>query len=147
MRPLRLVYAVTACQFAAMGMFFTGIQLYVQDELGGSKSAVGFSVGAFSITAVLVRPTVGRGVDVRGRKPYLYLGLALLAASSLGFLLADSVTAVVALRLVQGVSGACVYTVVASMATDFAPVPKRASAIARMSLFQYAGIAGGPTIA
>ena len=39
------------------------------------------------------------------------------------------------------------YTVVASMATDLAPVEKRASAIARMSLFQYAGIAGGPTIA
>jgi MFS family permease len=130
-----------------MGMFFTGIQLFVDDELGGSKAAVGLSVGAFSITAVLVRPAVGRGVDLRGRKPYLYVGLGLLAVSSLGFVFAHSVPAVVGLRLLQGISGACVYTVVASMATDFAPLPKRASAIARMSLFQYAGIALGPTIA
>jgi MFS family permease len=40
-----------------------------------------------------------------------------------------------------------VYTVVASTATDFAPLAKRASAIARMSLFQYAGIALGPSVA
>lgn len=146
-RPLRLVYAVTFCQFAAMGMFLTGIQLFVRDELAGSKAAVGLAVGAFSITAVLSRPMVGRGVDQRGRKPFLYLGLVLLALSSLGFLVADSLWAVVALRLVQGVNGACVYTCVAAMATDLAPAGKRASAIARMSLFQYAGIALGPSIA
>ena len=146
-RPLRLVYAVTLCQFAAMGMFFTGIQLYVEDELDGSKAAVGLAVGAFSITAVLVRPNVGRGVGRRGRKPFLVVGLALLTLSSLGFLVADAIAVVVVLRLVQGISGACVYTVVASMVTDFAPLEKRASAIARMSLFQYAGIALGPTVA
>ena len=146
-RPLRLVYAVTFCQFAAIGMYLTGIQLFVKDELGSSKAAVGLAVGAFSITAVLSRPIVGRGVDVRGRKPFLYLGLSLLVVSSLGFLFAHSLVAVVALRLVQGVNGACVYTCVAAMATDLAPLDKRASAIARMSLFQYAGIALGPTIA
>jgi MFS family permease len=146
-RALRLVYAVTLCQFLAIGMFLTGIQLFVRDDLGGSKAAVGLAVGAFSITAVLSRPIVGRGVDVRGRKPFLYVGLVLLIASSLGFLAAHSETSVVLLRLVQGVNGACVYTCVASMATDLAPPGKRASAIARMSLFQYAGIALGPTIA
>jgi MFS family permease len=146
-RSLRLVYAVTLCQFVAIGMFLTGIQLFVKDDLGASKAAVGLAVGAFSITAVLSRPIVGRGVDVRGRKPFLYVGLALLVLSSLGFLVAHSLAAVVALRLVQGVNGACVYTCVASMATDLAPPGKRASAIARMSLFQYAGIALGPTIA
>ena len=146
MRSLRLVYAVTFCQFAAMGMYLTGIQLFVRDELTGSRAAVGLAVGAFSITAVLSRPIVGRGVDQRGRKPFLYVGLTLLALSSLGFLVADSLAAVVALRLVQGVNGACVYTCVAAMATDLAPPGKRASAIARMSLFQYAGIALGPSV-
>jgi MFS family permease len=141
------VYAVTFCQFAAIGMYLTGIQLFVKDELGSSKAAVGLAVGAFSITAVLSRPIVGRGVDVRGRKPFLYVGLVLLIVSSLGFLVAHSVAAVVALRLVQGVNGACVYTCVAAMATDLAPLDKRASAIARMSLFQYGGIALGPTMA
>lgn len=138
---------MTFCQFVALGMYLTGIQLFVKDELVGSEAAVGFAVGAFSITAVLARPIVGRGVDQRGRKPFLYVGLSLLALSSLGFLVADSLAAVVALRLVQGVNGACVYTCVAAMATDLAPPAKRASAIARMSLFQYAGIALGPSMA
>lgn len=145
--PLRLVYAVTFCQFAAIGMYLTGIQLFVKDELLASEAAVGLAVGAFSITAVLARPIVGRGVDQRGRKPFLYVGLVLLALSSLAFVVADSLAIVIALRLVQGVNGACVYTCVAAMATDLAPPAKRASAIARMSLFQYAGIALGPSMA
>src|SRR5688572_13282837 len=128
-------------------MYLTGIQLFVRDELAGSRAAVGLAVGAFSITAVLSRPIVGRGVDLRGRKPFLYAGLSLLAVSSLGFLVAESLAAVVVLRLVQGVNGACVYTCVAAMATDLAPPDRRASAIARMSLFQYAGIALGPSMA
>lgn len=60
LRSLRLVYAVTFSQFAATGMFFAAIQLFVEDELVASKASVGLAVGAFSITAVLVRPAVGR---------------------------------------------------------------------------------------
>jgi len=146
-RPLKLLYAVTLCHFTAMGLYFSAIQLYVEDELLGSKASVGLSVGAFSITAVLVRPTVGRGIDVRGRKPFLVAGLAALLVSSLGFLGADSVAEVVVLRLVQGISGGCVYTTVAATATDLAPRGKRAAAIARLSLFLYAGFALGPAIA
>ena len=144
---LRLLYAVVLCHFTAMGLYFAAIQLFVEDELLGSKAAVGISVGAFSITAVLVRPTVGRGIDVRGRKPFLLAGLGALLVSSLGFLGADSVAEVVVLRLVQGISGGCVYTTVAATATDLAPRGKRAAAIARLSLFLYAGFALGPAIA
>jgi len=146
-RPLRLLYAVTLCHFTAMGIYFAAIQLYVEDELLGSKAAVGIAVGSFSLTAVLVRPSVGRGIDVRGRKPFLLAGLAALLLSSLGFLVADSVVEVVVLRLVQGVSGGCVYTTVAATATDLAPEGKRAAAIARLSLFLYAGFAIGPAVA
>jgi len=130
-----------------MGLYFSAIQLFVEDELLASKAAVGISVGAFSITAVLVRPTVGRGIDVRGRKPFLLAGLAALLVSSLGFLAADAVAEVVALRLIQGISGGCVYTTIAATATDLAPRGKRAGAIARLSLFLYAGFAVGPAVA
>ena len=130
-----------------MGMYFAAIQLFVEGELGGSKAAVGISVGAFSFTAVLVRPVVGRGVDQRGRKPFLALGLGALLVSCIGFLAAGSVPAVIALRLVQGISGGCVYTTVAAMATDLAPRHQRAAAIARLSLFLYFGFALGPAIA
>ncbi len=141
---LRLLYAATLCNFTAFGAYFAAIQLYVEDDLGASRSSVGLAVGAFSLSALLVRPFIGRGIDARGRRPFLLAALALLALTSLGFLVAGSVPAVVGLRLLQGVAGGTFYTTAAAVATDLAPVERRASAIARFSLFLYGGFALGP---
>jgi MFS family permease len=144
---LRLLYAATLCNFTAFGSYFAAIQLYVDDELAASRASVGLAVGAFSVSALVVRPFVGRGIDARGRRPFLLAALTLLTLTSLGFLVADSVPAVVALRLLQGVAGGTFYTTAAAVATDLAPIERRASAIARFSLFLYAGFALGPVAA
>jgi MFS family permease len=144
---LRLLYAATLCNFTAFGAYFAAIQLYVEDELGASRASVGLAVGAFSVSALLVRPFVGRSIDARGRRPFLLAALALLALTSLGFLVAEAVPAVVGLRLLQGVAGGTFYTTAAAVATDLAPVERRASAIARFSLFLYGGFALGPVAA
>jgi MFS family permease len=144
---LRLLYAATLCNFTAFGAYFAAIQLYVEDELGASRASVGLAVGAFSVSALLVRPFVGRSIDVRGRRPFLLAALSLLTLTSLGFLVAGAVPAVVGLRLLQGVAGGTFYTTAAAVATDLAPVERRASAIARFSLFLYAGFALGPVAA
>lgn len=147
-RPgLGLLYAATLCNFTAFGSYFSSIQLFVEDELGGSRSSVGLAVGAFSISALCVRLVVGRRIDAVGRRPFLIGALALLAVSSLAFLVVDSVPAVVALRLLQGFAGGTFYTTAAAVATDLAPPERRASAIARFSLFLYAGFATGPALA
>ena len=82
----------------------------MEGELDASRASVGLAVGAFSVSALLVRPFVGRGIDARGRRPFLLAALTLLAVTSLGFLVAGAVPAVVALRLLQGVAGGTYYT-------------------------------------
>ncbi|HEV8116319.1 MAG TPA: MFS transporter [Acidimicrobiales bacterium] len=144
---LRLLYAATLCNFTAFGAYFAAIQLFVEDELAGSRASVGLAVGAFSLSALLVRPFVGRGIDTRGRRPFLLGALTILALSSLGFLVADALPVVVGLRLLQGVAGGTFYTTAAAVATDLAPPERRASSIARFSLFLYAGFASGPVLA
>lgn len=119
----------------------------MEGELQGSKSSVGLAVGAMSVSALLVRPFVGRGIDARGRKPFLFGSLVLLALSSLGYLLADDVAVVVGLRLLQGLAGGTFYTTAAAVVTDLAPPERRASAIAKFSLFLYGGFAAGPALA
>ena len=146
-RKLALLFAATLCNFTAAGMYFAAIPLFVTRELGGSNAAAGISVGAFSISAVLLRPSVGRGVDSRGRRPYMLGALGILLVSSLLFLLASSVAAVVAIRLLQGIAGAAFYTTSAAVTTDLTPPERRASAIALLSLFLYGGFAGGPALA
>ncbi len=142
-----LLYAATFANFTAFGIFFAAIQLYVADELAASKSAVGLAVGSYSITAVVLRPIVGRGIDRRGRRPFLLGALALLTLTCLAFLVARVVPLVIVLRLLQGAAGAAFYTTAAAVATDLAPLHRRASAIATFSLFLYGGFAAGPTVA
>jgi MFS family permease len=146
-RTLPLLYVATLANFCALGIFFVAIPLYVDNELAGSKAAVGLAVGSFSVTAVIMRPVVGRGTDRRGRKPFLLLSMAMLLVTSLGFFVAESLAAVVVIRLLQGVAGASFYTTSATVTTDVAPQARRASAIAVLSLFLYAGFATGPAIA
>jgi MFS family permease len=144
---LRLLYAATLAEFTAMGLFLAAIPLYVTQELDGSRATAGLSVGVFAISAVLLRPVIGRGIDHRGRRPFLLGALALLVVTSPMFLFAGAVPVVVALRLAQGAVGAAFYTTAAAVTTDLAGPERRASAIARFSLFLYAGFAIGPVLA
>lgn len=141
-----LLCACTFFHFLAMGVFLSGLPLFVSHELGGSKAAVGFAVGSFSLTAVFSRPFVGRRMDRIGRTPFLRLGPVLVAGSAAGLFLAHSLVAIVGLRLLQGLAGSAFYTSAATVATDLAPEERRAEYISRFSLFLYAGFAAGPAL-
>lgn len=141
-----LLCGATLFEFIALGIYLAALPLFVTEELGASRSAVGLAIGGFSLTAVLLRPSVGRGVDRNGRRLYLAAAPAILVVTSLIFVLVRAVPAVVALRLVQGVAGACFYTAAATVATDLAPEGKRAEYLSRFSLFLYGGFAVGPAL-
>lgn len=139
--------AATLCEFLALGVFLVSLPLFLSDELGASSATVGLTVGAFSVSALALRPIVGRQADRRGRLRFLMAAPVILLVSSGGLALAHSVFAVVALRMFQGVAGACFYTAGATIATDLAPVERRAEYLGRFSLFLYSGFAVGPLLA
>ncbi len=62
------------------------IPLYVQD-LGGSTFTAGLALLAFAVPSVIFRPLVGRVADRWSAAGVLAIGLALLAAGTLGFLI------------------------------------------------------------
>jgi MFS family permease len=141
-----LLCGATLFQFITLGIYLAALPLFVTEELHASRSAVGLAVGVFSLTAVLLRPSVGRGVDRSGRRPFLAAAPAILVVTSAGFIVAGAVPAVVVLRLIQGVAGACFYTAAATVATDLAPEGRRAEYLSRFSLFLYGGLAVGPAL-
>ena len=141
-----LLCGATLFQFVALGIYLSALPLFVTRELGSSRAAVGLGIGAFSLTAVVLRPFVGRGIDRRGRRLFLAAAPAILLVTSVAFTATRAVPAVVVLRLVQGVAGACFYTAAATIATDLAPEGKRAEYLARFSLFLYGGLAIGPAL-
>ena len=146
MRDLRVLCAITLAHFTVMGIFLSGLPLYVTDGLGGSRAAVGVAVGSFFVSALLFRPPVGRALDTWGRRPFVIAAPALIAVTSVALLGLDSLPAVVALRFVQGFAGATFYIAAVTIATDLAPAERRAEVITVFSLFLYGGIAVGPAL-
>jgi MFS family permease len=144
---LRLLYAITLACFTVFGMFLAALQRYVTVGLGGDEGLVGVAVGSFAVSALVLRPVIGRAVDRRGRRPLLLGSLGILSVVAAGFLLAATPALVVALRVAQGVGQAGLYVTVASMVVDLAPPDRRATAVSRFSLFLYAGLGIGPPLA
>src|ERR671915_724965 len=120
-----LVGLASLAYFTADGVLIPAVPLYVEGPLGGGDVAVGFSVGAFCVTALLLRPWAGRLGDRRGRRLLMILGGALVGLSVAAYAVATAVPALVAFRLVTGVGEAFFFTGAASVVTDLAPEERR----------------------
>lgn len=130
--------------FTALGMHLPVLPRYVEDELGGSGFAVGVAVGAFAVSAALVRPAVGRWGDTLGRRPLAVAGGAIAAASILGYGLVESLPVLVAFRLVTGLGEAAFFVGVATAVQDLSPDDRRGEAASFFSTSIYGGLAIGP---
>jgi DHA1 family bicyclomycin/chloramphenicol resistance-like MFS transporter len=74
--------------------------------LGADPDAVLMSLTAFFSTFALGQMVYGPVSDVVGRRPPLYVGLALFLAASVGCALAPDIDWLVGMRLVEGMGGA-----------------------------------------
>ncbi|MEX0953205.1 MAG: MFS transporter [Nitriliruptoraceae bacterium] len=142
-----LLYTATLANFTVVAIYLLGVQLYLAGPVGGTPADIGITLLAFSVSAILLRPVVGQGIDRIGRRPFLIAAFVILVTSSLAFVLATSVVAVVALRMIQGVSSAMYYTVGVTIGIDLARPERRAAAISHFSIFLYGGLGLGPVIA
>jgi MFS family permease len=145
-RSFVLVVAATFAYFVAVGAVLPALPLYVEGPLGGRSVSVGIGVGAFSFSALLLRPWAGRIGDRRGRRPLVVGGAALAAASITGYLAATSLPVLVALRLLTGAGEALFFIGVVSATNDLAPDERRGEAMSLFSLAPYAGLAVGPLL-
>jgi MFS family permease len=148
-RPRLITPAFLGLGLAALAYFFADavliptVPLYVSGPLGGADVAVGLVVGAFSASALLVRPWAGRLADRRGRVALMVAGAAFFAISVAAYGLAHSVPALVLLRLLTGVGEALFFVGAATAMSDLAPAERRGEAMSLFSLSLYVGIALG----
>lgn len=139
--------AASLAYFAAAGMTIPALPRFVEGTLGGGNIAVGVVFGAFSVSAVLLRPAAGTYGDRRGRRPLMIVGALVAAASILAYGLAPNSTVLVVLRLVSGVGEALFFVGMVTTFTDLAPSERRGEAMSLASLGLYLGIGIGPPIA
>ncbi|WP_436792921.1 MFS transporter [Actinospongicola halichondriae] len=139
-----LITASGLCYFLAIGSLLPTLPRYVEDELSGSGFEVGLVVGAFAVSAALVRPLVGRMGDVVGRRFMAATGAAIAAVSIAPLGLVHAVWFLILVRLVTGLGEAAFFVGAATAAQDLAPDHRRGEAASFFSIAIYGGLAFGP---
>ena len=128
-----------------MGGFMasTTLPLYLTG-LGVEVAMVGVVVGAFSISAIAVRPFAGPAFDSLPRKGMI-IGTSLICVISLaGYAFASDSNLILAIRLFHGVGIGCSGPLTVSMAGDFIPQAKFATGISTFSVSLSAAQVVGP---
>src|SRR4029450_5236969 len=92
--------------FLAMGALLPTVPRFVEDELGGGGIQVGIGVGAYAVSAALLRPWVGRIGDTKGRRVLAVAGTAVVAVSIVSYALYTSLWMLVLSRVVPRAGGA-----------------------------------------
>ncbi len=141
-----LVTASALSYFIGLGSLIPVLPLYVEGDLDGSALAVGAAVGAFAVTAAVLRPVVGRIGDRRGRRPLIMGGALVVGASVLLYGLVENLAWLIAMRLLSGVGEAAVFVGAATAAQDLAPRDRRGEAASYFSIAIYGGLAIGPVL-
>jgi MFS family permease len=132
--------------FTAQGLLIPTTPLFAAGPLGADEVWVGLAVGAFSITALVLRPFAGRESDRRGRRPLLIGGALLAAAAIAAHLLVPDIVALVGVRLVLGIAEAFFFVASFAALADLAPAGRTGEAVSFNSLALYLGVAFGPLV-
>ncbi|WP_169713788.1 MFS transporter [Paludifilum halophilum] len=131
--------------FVSFQIFVPTLPLYV-DRLGGSESAVGVIVGAFTLSAVVIRPWLGRMVDTHGRRGIYLVGLLFFFATTLAYFSMTTVFLLFILRVLHGFSWGAVTTAASTIATDLIPDRRRGEGMGYYGLFTNLAVAFGPAL-
>jgi MFS family permease len=141
-----LIALAALCYFVGFAMMLPTLPRYVEGELEGSRLAVGVVVGAFGVSAGLLRPLAGSIGDRYGRRWLLVVGTLVAGVSFLGYPLVAAIPALVALRMVTGLGEAGAFVGAATAAQDLAPGHRRGEAASYFSLAVYVGLGVGPIL-
>ncbi|MGI9862035.1 MFS transporter [Moorella naiadis] len=131
---------------------FTGFQMLMPTlpkyvaALGGNSLVVGFTIGIFTISAVLVRPWLGREMDRRGRRGIYLFGLLIFVLAVLAYSMATSILFLLLLRLIHGVGWGGSTTAGGTMVTDVLPPQRRAEGMGYYGLFSNLAMAIAPAL-
>lgn len=144
--PFVRVTGAGLAYFMAIGVLVPAVPLYVEDELGGTSFHVGLSVGAFFVTAAMLRPFVGALGDRIGSRVLIVGGGTVLGTSLLVYRLADTLPSFVAVRALSGVGEAAIFIGASAAINELAPPARRGEALSYWSVAVYGGLGLGPLL-
>jgi EmrB/QacA subfamily drug resistance transporter len=118
----------------------------IRNDLGASIEDLQWTVTAYSLSFAALLMTGGALGDRFGRRRIFVVGLAIFVAASAGCALADSIGALIAARVIQGVGAALVIPVALALVSAAYPADERGKAIGILEGVTGLATIGGPVI-
>jgi MFS family permease len=137
---------------ANIGLMMTGYGIVMPvfakrlAELGSGVDTLGFMTMAFAISQFLLSPFMGSLADRFGRRPLILTALAGMVLTNIGFLLARSTEAYIALRLFDGAITAGLLPASMGVVADTVAEEERAKWVGILMGSYGAGFILGPTL-
>lgn len=107
---------------------FVLLPLYIQ-QLGGTEIEIGLVMGVYSAVGIVLQPVVGPWVDAVGRRPFMLIGVSLVAASCALAAVAPAIGVLALVRVVQGVGFSAFFVANFSYVIDLVPPARRGWAL------------------
>lgn len=119
---------------------------HMQGELGATSDQISWVLTSYLVSSAICMPLTGYFSDVLGRKRFLLLGIAgfVLASALCG--ISQSVSQLVAFRLLQGIFGAALVPLSQAIMADAYPPEERGKAMAIWGVGVMVGPVLGPTL-
>jgi MFS family permease len=142
-RPFVVTCLATFFFYLSFYLILPVMPLYVAG-MGGTSTQLGLIIGLFAFMAMILRPPAGWIIDTRGSFLVLLVGMAIFFLSSLGYILARSVEAVLALRLFHGTGMGLFPTAATVVVAELAPITRRGEAMGWFGIANSVGMVFGP---
>lgn len=133
-------------------LFWTGLTTllptlpaYIAD-IGGTTQQVGLVMGSFAIGLLVSRTWLGQLADKKSRKLVVLIGTLIGGIAPLGYIFAQSIYPLIAIRAFHGISVAAFTTGYSTLIVDLSPLKQRGELIGYMSLVVPIGMAIGPAL-
>ena len=112
-----------------IGSFAFGIMSFLlpiyTKRIGGSALAIGGLFSIFSVVTLILRPIIGRGVDIYGRRKFFISAFPLYAISMILFSYSTNIALLYISRLIQAMGNSFMWIPAYSIAIDIADSEKR----------------------
>lgn len=131
--------------FMSMQLLLPTLPLYIID-IGGSKQDVGYIMGAYTLGATLMRFLAGWLVDNYGRKKNIIIGLAFMLAITVLYSIFKTVSTVMIIRVMHGMTFGLVSTAIGTMVADVLPPARMGEGIGYFGLASTLSMALAPMV-
>ncbi len=144
-RSLLVLFITGLLFWCSIGSQLPTIPLYAE-ELGGTKQQIGLVMGSFAIGLLVFRQPLGWLADNGGLLLVVKLGVAVAATAPIGYLFANSIPMLMAMRAFHGISIAAYATGSSALVAELSPPRQRGEILGYMTLVNPLGVAIGPAI-